>query len=995
MALPYSDITEDVLSVIKAPPKEATTSWAQYDHDSASDYNFLKSEIFQFKTRFIYDDNEKSVFSATSKVFGPYPFSVTGYEQLWSGNYYNRIRLRFEIPNDPTITNIELAVRKENSGIWYLVDKVKVSSYRGSNYDYYFYNSKTLIPLDQEDANRPYDYVPRLAGAQEIIKNNTIVYGDITVGYDIGTNLDVDMSPSYEEYTSRTYTLPVIKVSTLHYYVDMLSTTDMPAISGENFSIDIVVIGDGISTRYVLPASRNDSGSLNQTDMASFFVTKIEDDPVLEDVAIQSSTEVHMYFNKWIERPEVLCTADHLSYTIQTDAVRTMKDGAYQYYGLVYGDKYGRLGPVLNSADTEFDVPFMTQTGGPAERRVVKLDYQINHTPPNWAYTWRIVYGGSSVAWFQQFAIRTHDEEDRSIWVEEDGTIKIKINQGINDVRDVLDNYINPNYVWEHGDRLRIIGTRSVTGTTDVNDSISIGSEYTDYEIRSSDGVYIYINDWVFSGPTLEGVSATTDDILIEIYRLRKVSDENTLYYGIDQVHDITPSRAHENASGTIYVGECYAYEAPLVALSGEGPTPSAPTTTSTTTTSSTFTTIVEDIFSEPYGIRTFPIFTMYKSLFNPNSRIRDIGEPHIVNKDYREQRLNALAHSGPFIARTQVNELNRFDYDAFEALDDKHGTIYGLREVGQTLKVLQTSKNTSIYLGREYYVDSKGNEQLVLTDNVLGSKRPHEEEYGTVFSRSIAHVDRDLFYYDIYSGKIIRDMPNGQQPISLNGIDSYLRLKSRALLDSGLSNIDVLSGIDEKNGVVYFTFLDSNTPANDETIGYHMFENRWIGNTSFIPEIYSNMGDNMFISFKDGELYKHNSDSVNRNYFYGSQYSSEIHLVSNVNPQVLKSWDTIEVASNKLWTLAENDSIVIDSSTRYSGGMQSKILSVDWEEYEEVFRAAFNYDLLTGDNATANAYYLHNGRELRGRNMLLKLKNTDTSEVNLVLVTVNSKLSL
>jgi hypothetical protein len=306
----------------------------------------------------------------------------------------------------------------------------------------------------------------------------------------------------------------------------------------------------------------------------------------------------------------------------------------------------------------------------------------------------------------------------------------------------------------------------------------------------------------------------------------------------------------------------------------------------------------------------------------------------------------------------------------------------------------LQTSKNTSIYLNREYYVDPEGNEQLILTDRVLGSKRPHEEEYGTIFPNSIVHADRDIFYYDIYAGKIIKDMPNGQEAISLRGIDSYLRTKSRALLTSGLSNVQVIAGLDEKNGMAYFTFLDSGTPANNETIGYHIWENRWMGNYSFVPELYSSMGENMFISFKSGEFYKHNSDSADRNNFYGSAYSSEVHVVSNINPAILKSWDSIEVASNKLWTATENDSILIDASTRYPNGMQSKILSGDWEEYEEVFRAAFNYDMLSGGGSTPSAYYLHNGRELRGRNMLIKLKNSDTSEVNLVIVQVNSRMS-
>jgi len=66
-----------------------------------------------------------------------------------------------------------------------------------------------------------------------------------------------------------------------------------------------------------------------------------------------------------------------------------------------------------------------------------------------------------------------------------------------------------------------------------------------------------------------------------------------------------------------------------------------------------------------------------------------------------------------------------------------------------------------------------------------------------------------------------------------------------------------------------------------------------------------------------------------------------------------------------------------------------------DWEEYEEVFRAAFNYDMLTAGGNTLNVYYLHNGRELKGKNILIKLKNEDTSEVNLFLVKVYSRQSV
>lgn len=993
MPTPYGNITADVLSVIKAPSLYEPE--INLNDDSNTKYNNINGRLFQFRTRFIYDDDEKSVFSPISPVYILVNYQTVYGHNSPAGIAHNRFIIQVDIPNDPTINKMEIAVREGNNGIWYLADIADVSGSRGATYSYDFYNDKILSALDQADVNRPYDYVPKLAGVQEIIDGNRLIYGDVTEGYDNDITLDVDLSLGYDSYSTAVGTLSAVrKTSSLHYIVDLSFVTAFP------HTPEIVIIGDYIVNRYTYPHTffwDEDAGgseSVGATKIADQFVADMANDPVIES-AYRDGDNLHIVFHNYIEFAEVL-------YVVGGDiyAYKSLKDGATQYLGIVYADKYGRHAPVKRSAnDTEIYIPFTTQTGGPGNRQYISIDYQINHTPPSWAHTWRWVYGGSSISWFQRFVIRTHDFNDKSIW-REDGYMKIKINQGINDVRDVLNNFIYPNYIWQKGDRLRVIGTREVTGLSDVNDqTVTILSEYIDLDILNFDGIYLYVSDWMNAGqdPDVDNIDK---DIIIEIYRPRKDADENRLYYGIGQVNEITnpgePSRSHYNGNGTLPIAECYAYEMPLVALFGEETfrTPIDITTTTSTTTSTTFTTDIAEEFSSHYGIRSFPVLTRYQNPFKENSDVFDIGEVHIIDPDYKQQRLNNLRYSGPFIARTKINQLNRFDYDAVREMEDRYGRIYGLKQVGHTLKVLQTKKNTSIYLGREYYVDAQGNQQLILTDNVLGSKTEHPEDYGTIFPCSLVKADRSIFYYDIYSAKIIRDDPNGQKVISLDGIDSYLRTKSRVLLNSGIGNVDVIAGVDQKNGIVYFTFTDSNDSGNNETISYHIWDQRWLGNHSFIPELYSSMGDNMFVSFKSGELWKHNSDAVNKNSFYGIAYSSEIHLVSNINPQVMKQWDSIEVASNKLWTIADDDSIVIDASTRHPGGMQSKILSGDWEEYEEVFRAAFNFDMLTGDNATANNYYLHNGRELRGRNMLIKLKNSDTSEVNLVLVKIYSKAS-
>ena len=160
------------------------------------------------------------------------------------------------------------------------------------------------------------------------------------------------------------------------------------------------------------------------------------------------------------------------------------------------------------------------------------------------------------------------------------------------------------------------------------------------------------------------------------------------------------------------------------------------------------------------------------------------------------------------------------------------------------------------------------------------------------------------------------------------------------------------------------------------------------------MPEHYGRIGETKFISFTGGALYEHNHSTPNRCTFYGVKYGQEIHIVSNPTPRYNKQFNSIEIASNRRWTMPDDDSIVITPDETYPYGMQSKLRAGDFEMYEGDYRASFLGDLLTGGGAVPNDYYLYNGRELRGRELLMKLQNQEDGEVNLFVVTVNSIIS-
>ena len=1000
--MPYTAITDRELSVIKAPPIEPSTVPVYNAGAPASRENYLLEDIYQLRFRFLYDDKERSVWGpvSTVPVGEDTDYTVTFYTSngyAAENQYYMYdMDTDIDIPDDSTITKMEVSIRRTNNGPWIFVEDIDIVAYRGATYTYTFDNSKVTSGLDQSDVARPYDYVPQLAGAQQIIggaDGSYLLYGDITEGYyNLPNDLDVTLS-----YVTSGGAEENMEDLGAHWDGAKWVINNMGPEIG---SPEILICGNGQIHRYSHPCRKiwdEDAGApttASVSEVRDFFIKLIGDDSLISSVAAGAGDTLEISFKGTVDDSEVVA----ISYQ-PSAAYRGLKTGANGYYGIVYRDEYGRAGAVQEDDTTQLYVPSASEDGG-ACNVAYWLKFTLAHTPPIWAYSWELVYGGSDIAWFQQFLIRTHDRDDRSAFIE-DGKLKIKINEGINNVRDELPNYAYPNYIWQDGDRLRVLGTKKYGGMAGVTRA----DDYFDVKIDWFDGVYIYLSYWG-EGYDLPDVENSEDDILVEIYR--KVKDvDNRLFYGVGISGTITDpgesTRTHTDATNReapiaiTYMAPgplAYCPELGLYEDAGALTSTSTTTTTTTTTTSTTTTTttpIPRITNSSHAGLVSVKFESRWISLFMNDSDVAGVGQIHIANPDADTDRLTNIRYSGIFINKTFINKLNQFEYDDDVAFDDKHGRIFGLAEVGHVLKVLQRSKITSLYIGREMSLDGRGNEQVIYTDNVLGSKHPAVTNYGTEHPGSILVTDRYMYLYDINNGCVIRDSANGQEEISRYGMESYFRDYSRTL--GALSSVNVVSVKDYDNDLIVFSFIDPNT-TNSTTWSFTEEHNRWMSAHSFIPEEYGSIGGKYMISFKDGACWRHNSDSADRCNYYGVQYDSSIWVVSNKEPALIKTFEAIELVSNKLWTAPDNDSIVIQPNTTYPGGMQSRLISTNFEEYEGVFRAAFLNDLLSGDNATANAYYLYNGRELRGREVLIKLENSETDEVNLFIIKVQSSIS-
>lgn len=69
----------------------------------------------------------------------------------------------------------------------------------------------------------------------------------------------------------------------------------------------------------------------------------------------------------------------------------------------------------------------------------------------------------------------------------------------------------------------------------------------------------------------------------------------------------------------------------------------------------------------------------------------------------------------------------------------------------------------------------------------------------------------------------------------------------------------------------------------------------------SFIPDWMISLNNN-FYSIKDGNLYKHDSDNVNYNTFYGVQYPSKVSILVNGSPSDVKILQALAIEGNFPW---------------------------------------------------------------------------------------------
>ena len=149
--------------------------------------NNLRNKLFQFTYRYVYDNNEKSVWSSRSIV--PLPQQPT--LQFTDNVFSNNARISISVSTGGVnVQKIELAFRETTNGItsdFYLItqiDKTVLAILDNDIFTFNFYNDSIYTLLDINETTQLQDWVPQKANAAELANGNVLLYSGITEGYD-------------------------------------------------------------------------------------------------------------------------------------------------------------------------------------------------------------------------------------------------------------------------------------------------------------------------------------------------------------------------------------------------------------------------------------------------------------------------------------------------------------------------------------------------------------------------------------------------------------------------------------------------------------------------------------------------------------------------------------------------------------------------------------------------------------------------------------------
>ena len=286
-------------------------------------------------------------------------------------------------------------------------------------------------------------------------------------------------------------------------------------------------------------------------------------------------------------------------------------------------------------------------------------------------------------------------------------------------------------------------------------------------------------------------------------------------------------------------------------------------------------------------GVESFYL----KDDYNEKFITKGVKASSTLDKDYEEtHKKSGLIYSGLFNSTSDVNNLNQFI--AAEKITKDINPIYGSIQKlysgwgqGGDLIALCEDRVLKILANKDALYNADGNTNVTSTNNVLGQAIPYSGEYGISKNpESFASEAYRIYFTDKVRGTVMRLSMDGLTPISNHGMKDWFR--------DHLKLGDKLIGSYDDKKDEYNITIKGDTIA--KTVTFKEDVKGWVSFKSFTPENAISCA-NEYYTFKNGDIWKHHSEAVDRNTFYNeSLVPSSVEVIFNEVPGSVKSFKTV-----------------------------------------------------------------------------------------------------
>lgn len=369
----YGTIKRSFISVIKAPA--IMPPYLTYEDDAAVTVNNLRKKLFKFKIRYVYFNNEKSVWSSQGELPLPVNYLDTAIDKDPTKN----ARIAIVVPTgDSDVLKVEVACAVSSSSVfldYVLIASLDKSSLSISSNDLYtirFYNNQAYVPVDVIESIQTQDLVPLEANALEMLNGNVPVYGGIKEGFSPITVTGSSTSSATPQFTTQN---PFLFAAN--------QTGDSGFGTG---NIHIVLVGKvAVGDTFNIYTSTKTVTFVSAGTTTAAVITGLSAEAVVQGFTVVSSDTENLVITQTNESLQRSYAAPVLSSV--TDSFVYDWNSRYAYC-VTYFDQYGRtIGGQTTSNFTIETVNYTETTGTP---NIPKIGISITNRPPSEARYFQI-----------------------------------------------------------------------------------------------------------------------------------------------------------------------------------------------------------------------------------------------------------------------------------------------------------------------------------------------------------------------------------------------------------------------------------------------------------------------------------------------------------------------------------------------------------------------------------------------------------------------------